>query len=83
MGTVTSFDEITFNGGGSELMDPMITKVVDQINLAKSGTAAKAQLGFVDTRPLSEKETYSSVNGVNELPAILENGTKEEIELSV
>jgi len=83
MTTVKSFDEITFNGGGSELMDPMITKVVDQINLERKGAKAKEALGFVDTRPLSSKETYSSVNGVNELPTILENGTKEEIEVSV
>lgn len=83
MTTVKSFDEITFNGGGSDLMDPMITKVVDQINLERKGAKAKEALGFVDTRPLSSKETYSSVNGVNELPAILENGTKEEIEVSV
>jgi hypothetical protein len=44
MGTITSFDEITFNGGGSDLMDPMITKVVDQINLEKKGVAVKTQL---------------------------------------
>ena len=83
MGTVTSFDEITFNGGGSDLMDPMITKVVDQINLEREGKQIKAILGYVDTLPLSANETYSSVNGVNELPAINENGTKEEMELSV
>jgi hypothetical protein len=78
-----TFDEITFNGGGNELMDPMITKVVDQVNLAREGREVKAQLGFVDTRPLSSNETYSSVNGVNELPSLNENGTKEEMELSV
>ena len=81
--TITTFDEITFNWGGSELMDPMITKIVDQINLERKGAKVKEALCFVDTRPLSSKETYSSVNGVNELPDILENGTKEEIEVSV
>ena len=80
---MNKFDEITFNGGGSELMDPMITKVIDQINLERKGIKAKQALGFTDTRPLSSKETYSSVNGVNELPSILENWTKEEIEVSV
>jgi len=64
-------------------MNPMITKVVDQINLERKGALVKENLGFSNTRPLSSKETYSSVNGVNELPVILENGTKEEIELSV
>lgn len=81
--TQLTFDEITFNGGGNELMDPMITKVVDQINLERTGKEVKAMLWFVDTRPLSSNETYSSVNGINELPAINENGTKEEMELSV
>lgn len=80
---VTTFDEITFHGGGSELMNPMITKVVDQINLEREGGDVKTCLGFTDTRPLSSKQTFSSVNGVNELPVILENGTKEEIETSV
>ncbi len=80
---IISFDEITFNGWGSDLMDPMITKVVDQINLERKWAKVKEALGFTDTRPLSSKETYSSVNGVNELPSILENGTKEEIEVSV
>jgi len=83
MGTVTAFDEITFNGGGNDLMDPMITKVVDQMNLERTGKDVKKLLGFVDTKPLSSNETYSSVNGVNELPAINENGTKEEMEVSV
>jgi len=81
--TVTSFDEITFNGGGSELMNPLITKTVDQINLERKGAKAKESLWFSDTRPLSSNETYSSVNGVNALPTILENGTKAEIETSV
>lgn len=79
----TTFDEITFNGGGSELMDPMITKVVDQINLERKSSEVKAQLGYKDELPLSANETYSSVNGVNSLPEINENGTKEEMELSV
>lgn len=78
-----TFDEITFNWGGNELMDPMITKVVDQINLERKASEVKAQLGFSDTLPLSANETYSSVNGVNSLPTINENGTKEEMELSV
>ena len=81
--TITTFDEITFNWGGNELMDPMVTKVVDQMNLERKATAAKAKLWFVDTKPLSENETYGSVNGVNELPKILENWTKEEMLLSV
>jgi len=81
--TVISFDEITFGGGGSELMNPLITKTVDQINLERKWSKAKESLCFSDTRPLSSTETYSSVNGVNELPVILENGTKEEIEVSV
>ena len=81
--TQLTFDEITFNGGGNELLDPMITKVVDQINLERPAMAAKKVLGYVDVKPLSVNETYSSVNGVNELPEILENGTKEEMELSV
>jgi hypothetical protein len=61
----------------------MVTKVVDQMNLERKATSAKVKLGFVDTKPLSENETYGSVNGVNELPTILENGTKEEMILSV
>ena len=64
-------------------MDPMITKVVDQINLERKASEVKMQLGFSDTLPLSSNETYSSVNGVNSLPTINENGTKEEMELSV
>ena len=80
---LTAFDEITFNGVGSDLMNPMITKVVDQINLERDTKNVKSELGFVDTKPLSEKETFGSVNGVNELPKILENGTKEEIEKAV
>lgn len=80
---VVAFDEITFNGGGESLMDPLITRTVDQINLERKTKNVKADLGFVDTMPLSSKETYGSVNGVNELPKLLENGTKEEIEQAV
>jgi hypothetical protein len=80
---VTVFDEITFYGGGNELMDPMITEIVDQENLERKGLSLATQIGMVNQMPLSENETYSSVNGVNELPVILENGTKEEVESTV
>jgi len=79
----TIFNEITFYGGGNELMNSMITKTIDQVNMERKAKDTMGKLGFTPTIPLSENETYGSVNWVNELPVINENGTKEEMELSV
>lgn len=80
---MTPFDEITFNGGGNELFNALVTDSIDQIDLERKGKEVKAMLGFTDTIPLSVNEVYSSTNWVNSLPEINENGTKEEMELSV
>lgn len=77
------FDEITFSWGGNELLDALITDTIDQIDLERGGKEVKALLGYTDTKPLSVNQMFSSTNGVNSLPEINENGTKEEMELSV
>jgi len=77
------FNDIVFNGSGSELMDPLVTETVDQRNLARKDKDAREVVGVVNKMPLNSKETFSSVNGVNDLPEINENGTYEEMVLSV
>lgn len=35
------FNDIVFNGSGSELMDPLVTETIDQRNMARKGTDSR------------------------------------------
>jgi len=80
---MTEFNDIVFTGSGSELMDPLVTETVDQRNISRKGKDARDVIGVVNKMPLNSNETFSSVNGVNELPTINENGTYEEMVMTV
>jgi len=64
-------------------MDPLVTESIDQRKLSRKGIDTRNVLGVTNKMPLNSNETFSSVNGVNELPVINENGTYEEMSSSV
>lgn len=77
------FNDITFEGNGSELMDALVSESVDQRNIERKAGNVRGVIGIVNKIPLNADERFSSVNGVNALPKINENGTYEEMETSV
>lgn len=77
------FNDIVFTGSGNELMDPLVTQSVDQRNLERKGKNATDLIGIANKTPLNDDERFGSVNGVNELPTINENGTYEEMTSTV
>ena len=71
---------ITFNWGGNETLDALITETVDQQDLIEESKDLMEKLMFVNKKPLQKNEQFGSINPVNELPGLNENGTKEELE---
>jgi len=58
----------------------LITESVKQENLVEESKDLKAKLMYTNKRPLQINEEFGSINGVNELPLMNENETKEEME---
>jgi hypothetical protein len=77
------FNDIVFTGSGNDLLDPLVTGSVDQRNLERKGKATLGVIGISNKQPLNDDERFGSVNGVNELPKINENGTYEEMTSTV